>query len=392
MEPLATGPTDARVLRVGPAQAFSSIAAAAAKAKDGDTVEIDAGDYVGDVAVWNQNRLTLRGMGGPVKLMAGGKSAQGKAIWVIRGTDVLVENIQFSGAKVRDGNGAGIRFEAGRLTVKNCTFTHNENGILTANEAQAELVIENSEFGYNGAGDGYSHNLYVGHIKKFTVTGSYFHHAKTGHLLKSRASENLIFYNRLTDETGGTASYELDLPNGGLAYVVGNIVQQSSTTSNNYLITFGEEGYTGPHNELYLNHNTLVDDSANGGFFLRYAPGLQRLLAANNMLVGDGPLDGSLKKRGLDLVQSLLADKPALAPSGPAAQIDISHNVNADWSDFIQASRFDYRPKGGTFSAFKPRKLDPVNGVSMQLSQIFAQPVGIRQLILAPQYPGAVQP
>ena len=47
------------------------------------------------------------------------------------------------------------------------------------------------------------------------VTGSYFHHAKSGHLLKSRAAKNLIFYNRLTDEIGGTASYELEFPNGG---------------------------------------------------------------------------------------------------------------------------------------------------------------------------------
>lgn len=35
-----------------------------------------------------------------------------------------------------------------------------------------------------------------------------------------------IYYNRLTDEAGGQASYELEFPNGGMVYVVGNIVEQ----------------------------------------------------------------------------------------------------------------------------------------------------------------------
>ena len=43
--------------------------------------------------------------------------------------------------------------------------------------------IEGSEFSENGAGDGYSHNLYVGAILKLRVTGSYFHHARIGHRL-----------------------------------------------------------------------------------------------------------------------------------------------------------------------------------------------------------------
>ena len=38
------------------------------------------------------------------------------------------------------------------------------------------LEIEDSEFGDNGAGDGQSHNLYVGTIERFVVQGSYFHH------------------------------------------------------------------------------------------------------------------------------------------------------------------------------------------------------------------------
>jgi len=41
-----------KVIRVGPQQAVRSISVAANMAVDGDTIEIESGDYVADVAVW----------------------------------------------------------------------------------------------------------------------------------------------------------------------------------------------------------------------------------------------------------------------------------------------------------------------------------------------------
>lgn len=210
------------VLRVGKGGSVRTIAQAARIARDGDIVEIEAGEYHADVALWKQKKLTIRGIGGSARLFADGASAEGKAIWVIRNGDFVIENIDFIGARVHDKNGAGIRFENGHLKIKNCLFWANQNGILTAsdeNTKKARIEIEESEFGYNGIGDGLSHNLYVGKIALLRVTGSYFHHANVGHLLKSRAAENQILYNRLTDESGGRASYELDFPNGGVATV-----------------------------------------------------------------------------------------------------------------------------------------------------------------------------
>ena len=58
--------------------------------------------------------------------------------------DIRIENIEFRGARVSDRNGAGIRFEKGKLLVRNCSFLDNQNGILTANFGDAELTIENS--------------------------------------------------------------------------------------------------------------------------------------------------------------------------------------------------------------------------------------------------------
>ncbi|HEY2816246.1 MAG TPA: hypothetical protein VGK44_03825, partial [Casimicrobiaceae bacterium] len=131
----ASDPAIAAVLRVGPGAPINRISDAARIARDGDTVEILPGNYTGDVAVWTQKKLTIRGVGSMPTLIADNHSAEGKAIWVFRNGDFVVENIAFTGARVAELNGAGIRFEQGRLQVVRCQFSDNENGILTGNDA-----------------------------------------------------------------------------------------------------------------------------------------------------------------------------------------------------------------------------------------------------------------
>lgn len=284
---LAGGKGGAATLRVGPDESIRSIAEAARIAKDGDTVEIVAANYDGDVAVWPQARLTIRGIGGRPVLTAAGRSAEGKGIWVVRGADVLVENIVFRGARVPDLNGSGIRHEQGRLTVRNCLFDDNEMGILTANRDSLTLIVEDSEFSHGVlATPRLSHLLYAGRIARLEVRGSYFHHGLIGHLLKSRARVNLIEYNRLTDEQGGRASYELEFPNGGVAIVIGNLIQQSAATENERMIAFGAEGQLHERNSIVLSSNTLVDELPAGGQFLAvWSPDSVSVKTFNNLLV-----------------------------------------------------------------------------------------------------------
>ena len=259
-------------------------------ATPGSIVEVDAGDYFADVAVWKHDGVTLRAVDGRVRLIAQGAAAEGKGIWVVRANGMRVEGFDFEGAAVPSRNGAGIRLETGSLFVRDCRFRYNEMGLLTNNDPDTVLEVENSEFAYNQRPDGHNHNLYVGQIAHLSVTGSYFHHARTGHLLKSRAALNHIVNNRLTDEDGGTASYELEFPNGGLAYVVGNLIAQSAQTENPHLISFGAEGYKWPRNEIHLENNTLVNPLPRGGVFLRVAPGADAIRAVDNRLVGLGTL------------------------------------------------------------------------------------------------------
>lgn len=291
-----SSPTDLResiTLRVGPQRAIKTISESAKIAKAGATVEVDAGVYVADVAVWQHDNVTVRAVGGRVRLVAQGAAAEGKGIWVVRANGMTVEGFDFEGAAVASRNGAGIRFDRGSLLVRDCTFMRNEMGLLTGNEPHTVLEIENSEFAYNERPDGHNHNLYVGQIAKLTVKKSYFHHARTGHLLKSRAAENYIFNNQLTDEVGGTASYELEFPNGGIAHVAGNLIAQNTTTDNLHLISFGAEGYKWPRNEITLENNILVNPLANRGMFLRVASGADTIRAVNNRLVGFGRLEAA---------------------------------------------------------------------------------------------------
>ena len=273
-------------LEVGPGLPYTTIAQAARAARDGDTVEVRAGDYRADVAVWTQSKLTVRAVGGRVRLIANGASAERKAIWVVRGGDIRIEGFDFSGARVADRNGAGIRFETGRLTVVNSSFVDNENGILTANNSKAELVIERSAFRLNGTGDGYSHNLYVGRIAKLTVTDTSFTDARVGHLLKSRAALNEIHRNRFVDTNTGTSSYELEFPNGGVARVTLNVIRQGPRTQNPIMVSYGAEGYPWPSNQLVLQDNTLIDDRPSGGVYLRVAPGSRTVMLGGNALLG----------------------------------------------------------------------------------------------------------
>ena len=281
------------IIQVGPTRSIKTIAYSAILAKAGSTIEVDSGIYTADVAVWQHDDITIRAVGGRVRLLAQGVAAEGKGIWVVRANGMRVEGFDFEGAAVPSRNGAGIRLETGSLFVRDCRFRYNEMGLLTNNAPDTVLEVENSEFAYNQRHDGHNHNLYVGQIARLSVTGSYFHHARTGHLLKSRAALNHIVNNRLTDEEGGTASYELEFPNGGMAYVVGNHIAQSAQTENPQLISFGAEGYKWPRNEIHLENNTLVNPLPQGGVFLRVAPGADAIRAVNNRVVGTGKLESA---------------------------------------------------------------------------------------------------
>ena len=274
-----------RVLQVGPGKTYAVPSAAAAAARAGDVVAIAAGDYHGDVATWSADGLTICGVGGRARLFADGKSAQGKAIWVVGGAGVTIDDVEFHDAKVVDRNGAGIRIEGSSLTIRNSGFFDNEDGILGGDNAT--VTIDRSEFARNGYGDGFSHNLYIGHANLLVVTASWFHEAKVGHNFKSRAKETRVENSYFMDGPSGTSSYLCDFPNGGVVTLRGNAFQKGPMAQNPTAISFGAEGLTWPVNTLALSHDTVVM-TRSGGNFLAVPAAAQALTLTANLFAGTG--------------------------------------------------------------------------------------------------------
>ncbi len=288
--PIGRGTT----LQVGPGQQYAKPCAAITVASPGDTITIDsAGNYNGDVCQWSTNNLTIIGVGaGRAVINAAGQNSQGKGIWVISGDNTDVENIEFTGATVPDNNGTGIRQEGNNLTLRNCYFHDNQEGILTDGGLSSTIVIEYSEFARNGFGDGFTHNVYIGNIGKLIFRYNYSHSAFVGHLLKSRAAENDILYNRFSDESDGTTSYEIDIPNGGLSYIIGNLIEQGPLTQNSTVVSYQEEGGTSgnPSHDLFVVNNTLVNDYTSATFVLVDGSVSAPAVIKNNVFQGPGQL------------------------------------------------------------------------------------------------------
>lgn len=362
----------AAVLRVGPQEPYQRIAEAARAAKDGDTVEIMPGDYRGDVVVWPQKRLSIRGIGQRPVLHAAGQIAEGKAIWVLRQGDFQISNIEFRGARAPDGNGAGIRFERGRLELDGCHFVDNQMGLLTANFEDAELSIRNSLFAQAPHQQGtLPHLLYVGRIQRFTLSGSRFHQGYRGHLLKSRARHNDIRYNLLYDGPDGEASYEIDLPNGGHSVIIGNIIGQSAGTQNPIVIAYGAEGPIWPNSALYLSHNTLISERLTGTWFLRTftdkLPKQTRIQGINNLTVGIGSF--SLTASGE------FHGNAALPPGG-----------------LQDVATLDFRPHARSLLGWVTSAATTIDGIELKPQAQFHLPVGTEPLTAPTRWlPGAVQ-
>ena len=248
-----------RTLRVGPGLELKTPSAAARIARDGDNVEIQAGLYAGDVATWRANDLWIHAVGGKAVLEARGASAENVGTWVIRGNNVSIAGMKFSGARSPDQNGSGIRALGDNLWVSESEFYDNEDGILTAERPRSEVIIERSVFVGNGAGDGYSHNVYVGTVRRLVFRFNYSAATKIGHELKSRALENYILYNRLANEEGD-GSYVIDLPDGGVALILGNEIQKGPNSTNPHAVSLGEERPAGREHRFVFAFNTFYNN------------------------------------------------------------------------------------------------------------------------------------
>jgi hypothetical protein len=289
-------PASAAILSVGAGKTYATPCKAFAVAKAGDIVEIQAATYTGDVCGIYASNLTVRGVNGRPKINAGGKNSMGKATWVVVGSNVVIDNVEMYGAAVPDRNGAALRLDGTNFTMRNSFLHDNENGILSGVNLASTVILENNEFGHNGRADGYTHNIYIGKVAKLTFRYNYSHDANVGHNLKTRALYNTIAYNRFSSlragEVGSTAagkpSYEVNVPNGGTTFIIGNVIMQPASANNPAMISYGEEGTTGYATDLYVVNNTFVNDDTVRGTFVTVRNAATPARLINNLFSGFG--------------------------------------------------------------------------------------------------------
>ncbi len=240
-----------RELWVGPNELYATLNAAIGDSQDGDTIFIRAGVYENDFSVIN-TEVSIIGVGGKAHLMATQQIGNGKAI-LVTNANISIENIEFSGAAVRDLNGAGIRAQFGDLTIRNSYFHDNENGILTSVDPTSNVLIEDSIFDHNGNGTNKTHHIYAGGINSITVTNSTFGEVHDVSHIQSRAANTTVTASNF-DDTGGTASYLINMPNAGNGIVTGNTFINSVNAGNNKFINYGVAATLKPG-------SLLVDDN-----------------------------------------------------------------------------------------------------------------------------------
>ena len=238
---------------------YATVSAAILGSGNGDVISLSAGAY-SEYFPTIRHDLTIQGVGGLAYLTTPGPPDNGKGILVTNG-NIVLRNLDLSGARVNDGNGAGVRYESGTLLVVNTRIHDNENGIL-ANAGPGSITIAQSEIDHNGAGDGYTHNLYINEIANLVIRDSYIHDAAVGHEVKSRADNTTITNTRIQDQQGD-ASYAIDLPNGGAAIITGNTIEKGPNVQNRTVIHLGGDGAYA-NTSLTATGNTLIDDLPQG--------------------------------------------------------------------------------------------------------------------------------
>ena len=273
---------------------FKLPSAGIAAAHDGDTVRVAAGEYF-DCAFVRANNLVIEGTGPEASAVLTDKTCGGKGLLVISGNDITVRNLTLTRARVPDGNGAGIRQEGRGLTVEGVRFINNEEGILGGPEGST-TIIRNSQFIANGGCDnpgGCSHGIYTGRLALLRIENSKFLDTKRAHHIKSRSLRTEVIGCEISDGSKGTASYEIELPNGGDLLARNNTITKGPQAENHMgAIVIGAEGVTNRTKELIIDNNVFRAEGNYNTYFVVNLTATPAILTGNKISGNAKPLRG----------------------------------------------------------------------------------------------------
>lgn len=250
-----------------------------AAARSGAVIEVPAGDFdLKDLTI--SRSLTLRGEAAGGTVFRSAETTEKGVLVPLAGADLTVENITFAGAKSWDRNGAGVRHEGRNLTVINCKFIGNEDGILATGDPKGVISIVRSEFIDSGFGDGQSHGIYVSSGGRLDVSASRFVGTRIGHHIKSLADATIV-RNTTMDDAYGRSSYAIDVSRGGDVTIENNKFVQAAD-ADNYAIVNYDLSRGGKATRLVAAGNEIVN-YFDGGVFLRNDTRLAPALSENRI-------------------------------------------------------------------------------------------------------------
>jgi len=272
----------AGILTVGPGKTYALPSEAARAAKPGDVIRIFPAVYA-DCALWEADGLVIEGVGSGV--IIANKVCNDKGLFITAGRNITIRNITFKSAHAGGHNGSGIRAEGANLTVEASRFIDNEDGILTGADADSTIIIKDSYFHGNGnCIAACAHGIYAGHIALLRVVNCEFAEQHVGHHIKSRAARTEIINNFVHDGPTGSASYLVDLPNGGAALLSGNRFEKGPLSQNRQTaISIGAEGQSAqnPAGEITVKDNIFSNDTRIATTFVRNYTGHPVILRRN---------------------------------------------------------------------------------------------------------------
>jgi len=224
-----------------------------------------------------------------------GATCEGKATLVLRGRSAQVQGLTFANVRVADGNGAGIRLEAGDLAVSQSWFRDSQQGILTANDPAGSLLVEKSTFTRLGTCEGpggCAHSIYVGDYGALTVRRCRFEAGRGGHYVKSRAARVEVTQSSFDDSRGKATNYMIDLPAGASGQISENwFVQGLDKENYSAFVAVAAEGRVRSSNGLAITGNDA-----------RLAPGVDRATvfvadwSGDRLALGENRLGLGLKR------------------------------------------------------------------------------------------------
>ncbi len=241
---------------IGPHRPYATLGAAIKEANKrgvtGQRIEIDAGSsYAEESEVYiTVDDLTIVGVSGNLGLRAHLFPHDGKVAnnaFISNRYDGKGAGLSLQWLEISDLNKPAIKYhnnsEQTRLLIEDSKiYRSSDTGVLVGVCPELSVVIRRSEFHSNGNGTGQYHNIYIGSVKEFVLEYSYTHDSHGGQLVKSRATKNMIRYNRITDEGLLFNSNQLiDLPYGGESYVIGNLLHMSAGNTSGSVIQWARE-------------------------------------------------------------------------------------------------------------------------------------------------------